>query len=666
MTKNFSEKLIEVLKKDLRFVDEEDNSLIRNEIVNSVLKADKDLIGLLIKDEDIRKTFFDKIDDYHVFNINKFMDYIQDKNFLSNSYTKFKNKIGLNIDEKYLGERGEVSLVWAFKDCVLEGGMTKEDQKCRKEIFFNEILAKDEIDRLFDPKVLTNFKKYTKKGDEKVNNFNRDEKGTIKDNLIIKGNNLLALHSLKKQFAGKVKLIYIDPPYNTGSDSFRYNDNFNHSTWLTFMKNRLEVAKELLRDDGYIFVQIDNNELSHLKILMDDVFKDNFLQIVSIKKSTTAGFKAINFCPTTVTEYLLIYTKDRRKYKNKIVYRETNYNEDYGTYIPNLRGNPEKWRLVSLDEVILKQTNFKSWKEAQKEWGTSWKEIRKGLKASFALKNKEQVISTKDLHKPSQKIKELMIKSRKERNRIFILERKNQSSLYIVNGRSIAFYSSKFKDIDGGLKPAEPLTNFWDDISWYGISREGEVTLINAKKPEKLLKRIIDISTEKEDIILDYHLGSGTTCAVAHKMGRQYIGIEQMDYGENDSVIRLKNVIKGDQSGISKAVNWKEGGDFVYCELRKYNEEAIEKIHKAKDNKELIKLWNEICEKYFLNYDVDIKKFNESKNNFEKLSIKEQKVLLMEMLNKNQLYVNLSEIDDSQFKVSKEEKELNKKFYRGN
>ena len=171
--------------------------------------------------------------------------------------------------------------------------------------------------------------------------------------------------------------------------------------------------------------------------------------------------------------------------------------------------------------------------------------------------------------------------------------------------------------------------------------------------------------SNKGDIVLDYHLGSGTTCAVAHKIGRQYIGIEQLDYGEDDSVVRLKNVIKGDQSGISKAVNWKDGGEFIYCELLKYNEEAIDKIQEAKDTKILLKIWKEMCEKYFLNYDVDIKKFNDSKINFEKLSIHEQKILLLEMLNKNQLYVNLSEIDDSQFKVSKEDKELNKKFYGG-
>ena len=148
----------------------------------------------------------------------------------------------MRIGNKLLSERDEVVLDWPFKDCVLEGGMTKEDEK-RKEIFFNEILAQDEIDQLFSPKVLTNWKRYTKKGEEKVKELKRDKDGTIRENLIIKGNNLLALHSLKQEFQGKIKLIYIDPPYNTGNDSFGYNDSFNHSTWLTFMRNRLQVQR---------------------------------------------------------------------------------------------------------------------------------------------------------------------------------------------------------------------------------------------------------------------------------------------------------------------------------------------------------------------------------------------------------------------------------------
>jgi len=305
MTSNFNNKLIELLKKDLRFVDEDNDSLIRNEIINFALKVDKDLIGLLIKDDEVRNHFFDKIQEYYVFNINKFIEYVEDKNFLSNSYTKFKNQIGLNIDGKYLRERGEVSLVWAFKDCVLEGGMTKEDQK-RNEIFFNEILAKDEIDRLFDTKALTNFKKFTKNGKEKVKDFNRDEKGTIKDNLIIKGNNLLALHTLKKEFAEKVKLIYIDPPYNLGKDDFGYNDSFNHSTWLTFMKNRVETSKELLKNSGAIIISCDDTEQAYLKILLDEIFeRNNFLANGVVNRASEI---ASNYT-VSKHEYFIIYSK---------------------------------------------------------------------------------------------------------------------------------------------------------------------------------------------------------------------------------------------------------------------------------------------------------------------------------------------------------------------
>ena len=260
MEGDFNKKLTELLKKDLRFVDEDTGDLIRSEIITEAFKIDKKLIELLLSDATIKKKFFSEIKGHWVFNVNNFIDYVQDKNFLSDSYTRFKNKIGLNIDGKFLNERKEVSLVWPFKDCFLEGGMTREDQK-RKEIFFNELLAQDEIDRLLDPKVFTNFRKSMSKKESKVTDFKRDKNGTIKDNLIIKGNNLLALHSLIKEFQGKIKLIYIDPPYNTELDSFGYNDQFSHSTWLTFMKNRLEVAKKLLTQDGTIFVQLDWHEV---------------------------------------------------------------------------------------------------------------------------------------------------------------------------------------------------------------------------------------------------------------------------------------------------------------------------------------------------------------------------------------------------------------------
>ncbi len=216
------------------------------------------------------------------------MQFLNNKEFLPDSFTAYKTKIGLAIGDKYLSENQEVVLNFPYKDCVLEGGQTKDDAK-RQEIFFNETLAPTEINRLLDDKVLTNFKRYDETGEHEVEVLNDT------DNLIIKGNNLIALHSLKKRFAGKIKLIYIDPPYNTGNDSFQYNDNFNHSTWLTFMKNRLEVARELLSEDGLIFVHLDYNEAHYFKVLMDSIFgQDKFVNEIIWRRKQATSLEKVN------------------------------------------------------------------------------------------------------------------------------------------------------------------------------------------------------------------------------------------------------------------------------------------------------------------------------------------------------------------------------------
>jgi adenine-specific DNA-methyltransferase len=222
---SFHAKLIELLKTDRRFVDD-DGELVLGAVQDCAWKTDRGLVSLLITDPEVKTAFFEEIEGHWVFSTNEFIDYISQKNFLDNSYTRFSNRIGLAIGGKYLRERGEVALVWPYKDCVLEGGQTKEDER-RKEIFFNEVLAQDELNRLLDPKVLTGFARYTSNGKEEVSGLQRNEKGDIRENLIVKGNNLLALHTLKSQFMSQVKLIYIDPPYNTGNDSFGYNNTFN-------------------------------------------------------------------------------------------------------------------------------------------------------------------------------------------------------------------------------------------------------------------------------------------------------------------------------------------------------------------------------------------------------------------------------------------------------
>jgi len=310
---NLLDNLKALLKKDERLVSE--GELLRNKIIGLALKLDKDLIKLLLSDNKMKEVFFVDIDGTLISNKqflpdsyteDKFIKFVSNKQFLPDSYTAFKNKIGL-VDEKgeFISEKKDVVLSWPYKDCVLEGGMTKEDQK-RDEIFWNEILAPDEISRLLDPKVFTNAKRIDKDGEHKFDGFRTDEKGDIKDNLIIKGNNLLVLHSLKKRFAGKVKLIYIDPPYNPDNprNTFTYNNSFKHSTWLTFMKNRLEVAKLLLKDDGVLQIAIDENEQARLGVLIDELFHGYEKHCITIVHNPR-GVQGTNFSYTNEFVYFV-------------------------------------------------------------------------------------------------------------------------------------------------------------------------------------------------------------------------------------------------------------------------------------------------------------------------------------------------------------------------
>ena len=338
------EELKSLLEKDERLVSE--GEPLKNRIVELALKLDKDLIKLLLSNTRIREHFFTEVDKILVFDKEKFMKFIDNKEFLPDSYTAFKNKIGLTADGNYIAKSKEVVLSWPYKDCVLEGGQEKTAEK-RKENFYNEILAPDEIDRLLDPKVFTNFKRIDAKGDHKV----KEIKPT--DNLIIKGNNLLVLHSLKKRFAGKVKLIYIDPPYNTGNDEFKYNDNFNHSTWLTFMKNRLEVAKELLRDDGAIFVQCDDNEQAYLKVLCDEVFgRENFISDIAVRSSTPSGIKTAHREKTIIKQRdsILVFAKNKTNLTFKPQYTKAQrWDTHYSVWIEKTSG---KIKLLKLEEKL--------------------------------------------------------------------------------------------------------------------------------------------------------------------------------------------------------------------------------------------------------------------------------------------------------------------------
>ena len=635
-------------------------------VIRKAQQNDPRVIELLLGDPELRAGLFQQIGDALVFNHQKLIQFLEQKNYLKDSYTAFRTKVGLTINGKYIDQLNEVSLVWPFKDCVLEGGQSREEQG-RNEIFFNEIIAQDEITQLLEPKVFTNGLRYSTKGALPLESFNRNSEGQITDNLLIKGNNLLALHSIKTEFSGRVKLIYIDPPYNTGGDSFQYNDAFNHSTWLTFMKNRLEVARKMLADDGTILVQCDHHEAGYLNVLLDEVFgPENKIQQIAVKVASASGFKAVNPGPIDVLENIFYYAKNKKSVRFKKCYVVTTYHKNYNQYLDNSSADVSDWKLIPLKEKVLESNGFNNEKQFKETYGKNSHVALEQLIADFAFEHAENVVSIRDLHKPTQQVKDLQDKSRETRDTFFVYDKQDGDKTYLINGGALAFYSSKIRVIDGEKQVTELLTNFWSHISWAGIAREGGVKLKNGKKPEKLIKQILELNTDPGDIVLDYHLGSGTTCAVAHKMGRQYIGIEQLDYGDNDSLVRLNNVINADPTGISKAVKWTGGGEVVYLELKKLNEEFVEQIQKSQNSDQIITVWTEIKNYSFIHYNVDISEFEANLEQFATLPLAKQKEILISVLDKNKLYVNLSSMDDQDCLVNETEKNITRLFYKLN
>lgn len=676
-TNALKSKVEELLSSVPEFVDSEKHLKV-NVIKDHAERGDVKLIEPLLKNKQTKKTFFTPILDSFVFNTAQFKDFLE-YNSGCNSYSKYLGQIGLYSGDISLIDRDEVVLNFPFKDCVLEGGQRKEDgddtyyefdekndkyierQGKRREVFFNEVLARDEIDNLFSPKAFCNAKRFelgkNKKVKESVfNSFNRDAEinkkrglaeDTITDNLIVKGNNLLALHSLKEEFAGKVKLVYIDPPYNTGSDDFKYNDNFNHSSWLTFMKNRLETAKELLSENGSIFVQCDDNEMAYLQILMNEIF--DFIQIVEIKMNEGAANEFQNpFMPKNC-EYGLLYAKNYNARKYKPIWVERDYDTAYNKFVINKEEkNFRKWKVKSVNEII-------------KEKKIEEKDVRQ-----FVIDNADRIFQGIGPKGPGEGLKNAMERSKKT-DGWDIYERNEMEPIYTYRGRMVRFYEKNIKfDKKGNRTIVKELGSLWSDIKTTGIAPEGGVKLKNGKKPEALLNRVIEMCSDKSDIVLDYHLGSGTTAAVAHKMNRQYIGVEQLDYGENDSVVRLKNVIEGDQSGISKSVNWQGGGSFVYLELAKKNEMAMEQISACKSYEELVKLFKALCTKYFLHYNVRVKEFCKEIEgvHFQKQPLKKQKEMFARMLDLNQLYVNVDDRKDRSNGLSENDIAVTEDFYQ--
>lgn len=557
--------------------------LLRNKVAEDLREYNQELIEALLSNQLVKDTYSITLNSTNIFKIEEFISMLRYKNYWENSYTKYSNEIGLTSEGKYLNYNTDVVLDFPHKDSILEGGMTKEDQG-KEEVYYHNVLAKEEIDTLLSPKVLTNIKKYDKNGEHDIDDF------TDKDNLIIKGNNLIVLNALKEIYEGKVKVIYIDPPFNTGNDSFKYNDKFTRSTWLTFMKNRLEIARELLTSDGNIFIHIDNNQSYYLKVLLDSIFgEENFVEEYVWAYGSASGGRSAGTKPVNIHDHIFHYAKNYSQRKANKIY--TPYSKKY----------------------------IEDWFKYDDGDGRIYRRRHRG-----------------------------------------------------VDEKGEAIWEKQYLDESKGV----PLTSVWSDIKQIyanpqaykksNISRsEIELDFGNSgQKPEELIRRIIDMSTDEGDIILDFFIGSGTTPSTALKTNRQFIGIEQIDSQIEISKNRLIDSINGKKSGISKDVDWKGGGSFVYAELASLNEEYVKNIQQASNEAELEKVLSIMKESAYLNFKVDLERVSSKDEGYRLLSLEEKKEVLIQVLDMNQLYLSYSEIEDEQYKIPEDVKAFNHSFYQ--
>ncbi|WRB88353.1 site-specific DNA-methyltransferase [Helicobacter pylori] len=558
------------------------NHFTKERLETLILQNDEKLLTFMLEDKnanDYKNAFFKIIANSLVFNQKALLECLTKE--LENSFTRFENKIGLYSQgrpkDRSIKSSELVVLNFPFKDNVLLGN-AKDNSTKTKELFYHEILHKKEIDTLLNKKALCNFEMH---GEGDLENALKDKN----TNYLIKGNNLIALHSLKKKFAKQVKCIYIDPPYNTGNDSFNYNDNFNHSSWLVFMKNRLEAAREFLSDDGSIYINLDYNEVHYCKVLMDEIFKrENFRSEIIWRMGFLSGYKTAAKKYIRNHDTILFYSKSDNYLFNK-------------TYIEN----KDFLQLLTKNEV---QNAFK--------------------KFSF----------------PQEKVDDFLT----------FINHENRGEKY-------------------------PLEDTWNSNKWdklnsiaidSSVSRVDETIAIDdenfkGQKPEALISRILEVSTNENDLVLDFFAGSGTTCAVAHKMKRRYIGIEQMDYIETITKERLKKVIEGEQGGISKKCGFKGGGSFVYAELKEVNLGIKKQITNANSKSECLKIFNDLSERFLKRADCKTDEIHSEE--FHNLDLNEQKRIYCALLDSNEDYLNLGDMDEDAWGIDKITKKYNEIFY---
>ncbi len=608
------------------------NRFTKERLETLILQNDEKLLTFMLEHEnanDYKNAFFKTIANALVFNQKALLECLTKE--LENSFTRFANKIGLysqgSPKDRSIKSSELVVLNFPFKDNVLLGN-AKDNSTKTNELFYHEVLHKKEIDTLLNKKALCHFEMH---GEGDLENALKDKN----TNYLIKGNNLIALHSLKKKFAKQVKCIYIDPPYNTGNDSFNYNDNFNHSSWLVFMKNRLEAAREFLSDDGVIFVQCDDNEQAYLKVLMDEIFgRDNFVSCFVWEK-TSNSLSRIRI----KTEYILCYEQT----KFRLIFNGDMAEE--GQDFPILNEVNAKRTLQFPPNSIY----FKTFNGVIKPTKFNKMELIDDLR--IVNKTNSNMVRINAKFKWTQDKLDDEIKE----GTTFVIKSDEFSMRYIRKGDREVKVSNVF-NAECGV-----TTNIKATSEIKILFANSNTDLFSTPKPEALISRILEISTQENDLVLDFFAGSGTTCAVAHKMKRRYIGIEQMDYIETITKERLKKVIEGEQGGISKKCDFKGGGSFVYAELKEVNLEIKRQILNAKSKGECLKIFDNLNERFLKRADCKIDEIHSEE--FHNLDLNEQKRIYCALFDSNEDYLNLGDIDEDAWGIDKITKKYNEIFY---
>ena len=612
-----------------------DGKIAKDIVVESALNLDKTLLDLLASDNKMTKQFFKKSNDYLIFDKVKFQNFIMNKDFLPDSYTQFKINIGLSTHENYINDDDRVVLNWPYKDCVLEGGQDAEDTK-RNEIFWNEILAPDEITRLLQPKVLSGAQKFDQRGIE-VKKFDLSEN----NNLIIKGNNLLALHTLKSRYGSRVDVIYIDPPYyfdeKKSSDTFSYNSNFKLSTWLTFMKNRLEISKKLLSSKGVIFISTNDEGVYYLKMLCDEIFGvEKYITNFIWKKRAGGGNDSEGVAMDH--EYILCY------------------------------GNVAGLKKLDFNEQQLKKYEFEDSKSAThgpyslKNLHDSSLQDSKGLHHDIVCPD-GSILRGKDYQ---WKCNKETFDERNEDGRIVFSQGENgkwrvQYKIYLYENKGKLIYDENGKIIQKGIIPNAMLDNIASNSDG---SKDLKILFPETKKvfsypkPVKLLKHLLKMVDNKNAIVLDFFAGSGTTAHATLDINKEdggkrlFVLIEQMDYIETLTVERMKRAIK----------HFGYKSEFIYLELLELNQIFVSRIKKESEVAKLLKIWQEMLENAFLGFRVSDSKFVGAEK-LESLAVQDLKKFLLDTIDNNMLYAPVSEIEDSEYKVDAVTLEYNKQFF---